>query len=81
MLKIWVGRTTLNGEKKRGWPNENLNGAISIKRIEPNRNLTSAEADEFHGVAIFRKETFFFSFQFQDVIVRAFQIQNLKVMA
>ena len=60
MLKIWVGRTTLNGEKKRGWPNENLNGAISIKRIEPNRNLTSAEADEFHGVAIFRKETFFF---------------------
>ena len=60
MPKIWVGRTTLNGEKKRGWPNENLNSAISIKRIEPNRNLTSAEADEFHGVAIFRKETFFF---------------------
>ena len=47
MLKIWVGGTTLNGEKKkRGWPNENLNSAISIKRIEPNRNLTSAEADE-----------------------------------
>ena len=47
MLKIWVGRTTLNGEKKkRGWPNENLNSTISIKRIEPNRNLTSAEADE-----------------------------------
>ena len=20
MPKIWVGRTTLNGEKKRGWP-------------------------------------------------------------
>ena len=20
MLKIWVGRTTVNGEKKRGWP-------------------------------------------------------------
>ena len=47
MLKIWVGRTTLNGgKKKRGWPNENLNSTISIKRIEPNRNLTSAEADE-----------------------------------
>ena len=33
-------------KKKRGWPNENLNSAISIKRLEPNRNLTSAEADE-----------------------------------
>ena len=24
MPEIWVGRTTLNGEKKRGWPKVNL---------------------------------------------------------
>ena len=28
MLKIWVGRTTVSGEKKRGWPNLRLSGLL-----------------------------------------------------
>ena len=33
MPKIWVGRTTLNGEKKRGWPNEFLAPHINARKF------------------------------------------------
>ena len=40
MPKIWVGRTTLNGEKKRGWPNS---------REYSERRFTVAKTQLIHG--------------------------------
>ena len=50
MLEVWVGRTTLNGEKKRGWPKVNLPSSQTLSvYISHLRNIVEVERRSILG--------------------------------